>query len=107
MVGDYLKAHCVHLAFHRHLGTVVENQKDVEYMLDNTRDFAGLLLDDGHLRGAGAYPLAIVRRYAQRVKHVHCKDVRFGVLDRLFIVPGDDDVDFLTHLNEAGFRIAN
>ncbi|MGR2740731.1 myo-inosose-2 dehydratase [Billgrantia sp. Q4P2] len=120
-VGDYLKEQGVHMAYHHHLGTVVESQQDVERMLDNTRDSVGLLLDFGHLRGAGGDPMAVARRYASRVKHVHCKDVRFGVLeelsnrdksfldgvlDGLFTVPGDGDVDFLptlTHLREAGY----
>lgn len=122
VVGDYLKEQGVHLAYHHHLGTVVESQEDVERMLDNTRDSVGLLLDLGHLRGADGDPLAVAQRYASRIKHVHCKDVRFGVLeelrnrdksfldgvlDGLFTVPGDGNVDFLptlTHLCEAGYR---
>ncbi|MFQ3790131.1 myo-inosose-2 dehydratase [Halomonas sp. A29] len=121
VVGDYLAEQGVQLAYHHHLGTVVESQADVERMLDNTRDTVGLLLDFGHLRGAGGNPLAIARRYAARINHVHCKDLRFpvldelrnrdksfldGVLDGLFTVPGDGDVDFLptlTHLREAGY----
>ncbi|MBB3331577.1 inosose dehydratase [Halomonas campaniensis] len=122
VVGDYLKEQGVQLVYHHHLGTVVESQEDVERMLDGTRDSVGLLLDFGHLRGAGGDPLAVARRYAARVKHVHCKDLRFpvlqelrnrdksfldGVLDGLFTVPGDGDVDFLPaliHLREAGYR---
>lgn len=121
VVGDYLREQGVHLAYHHHLGTVVESQEDVEHMLDNTHDSVGLLLDLGHLRGAGGDPLAIARRYASRVVHVHCKDVRFGVLeelrnrdksfldgvlDGLFTVPGDGDIDFLptlTQLRESGY----
>lgn len=122
VVGDYLKEQGVLLAYHHHLGTVVESQADVERMLDNTRDSVGLLLDLGHLRGAGGDPLAIAKRYASRVAHVHCKDVRFGVLeelhnrdksfldgvlDGLFTVPGDGDIDFLptlAHLHEASYE---
>lgn len=122
IVGDYLKEQGVHMAYHHHLGTVVESQEDVERMLDNTQDSVGLLLDFGHLRGAGGDPLAIARRYASRVVHVHCKDVRSGVLkelrnrdksfldgvlDGLFTVPGDGDIDFLptlSHLQETGYE---
>ncbi|MFW3614548.1 myo-inosose-2 dehydratase [Billgrantia antri] len=122
VVGDYLKEQGVHLAYHHHLGTVVESQEDVERMLDNTQDCVGLLLDLGHLCGAGGDPLAIAKRYAPRVVHVHCKDVRFGVLrelrnrdksfldgvlDGLFTVPGDGDIDFLptlAHLQETGYE---
>ncbi|ATJ84696.1 myo-inosose-2 dehydratase [Halomonas beimenensis] len=122
VVGDYLKEQGVHMAYHHHLGTVVESQADVERLMENTRDSVGLLLDLGHLVGAGGDPLAIARRYASRVKHVHCKDVRFpvldelrnrdksfldGVLDGLFTVPGDGDIDFLptlTQLRESGYQ---
>lgn len=122
IVGDYLREQGVHLAYHHHLGTVVESRADVERLMDNTRDSVGLLLDFGHLVGAGGDPLAIARRYASRVKHVHCKDMRFpvldevrnrdksfldGVLDGLFTVPGDGDIDFLPtlkQLNESGYQ---
>ncbi|MCG6659504.1 myo-inosose-2 dehydratase [Halomonas campisalis] len=122
VVGDYLKEQGVQLAYHHHLGTVVESQADVERMLDGTRDSVGLLLDFGHLSGAGGDPLAVAQRYASRINHVHCKDVRFGVLDELrnrdksfldgvldglFTVPGDGDVEFLpalTHLREVGYQ---
>ncbi|MDN3557845.1 myo-inosose-2 dehydratase [Halomonas maura] len=122
IVGDYLKQQGVHLAYHHHLGTLVESQADVERLMDNTRDSVGLLLDLGHLVGAGGDPLAIAERYASRVKHVHCKDMRFavldelrnrdksfldGVLDGLFTVPGDGDIDFLptlTQLSESGYQ---
>ncbi|WP_280552870.1 myo-inosose-2 dehydratase [Halomonas sp. 25-S5] len=122
IVGDYLKAQGVHLAYHHHLGTVVESQADVERLMDNTRDSVGLLLDLGHLVGADGDPLAIAQRYSSRVKHVHCKDMRFpvlaglrnrdksfldGVLDGLFTVPGDGDIDFLPtlkHLHDSGYQ---
>lgn len=122
VVGDYLKEQGVHLAYHHHLGTVVESQADVERLMDCTRDSVGLLLDFGHLVGANGDPLAIARRHASRIRHVHCKDMRFsvrealrnrdksfldGVLDGLFTVPGDGDIDFLPtleHLRESGYR---
>lgn len=122
VVGDYLKKQGVCLAYHHHLGTVVESQADVERLMDNTHDSVGLLLDLGHLCGADGNPLAIAKRYASRINHVHCKDVRFsvlaglrnrdksfldGVLDSLFTVPGDGDVDFLptlTCLSDAGYE---
>ncbi|MCM2971778.1 myo-inosose-2 dehydratase [Larsenimonas suaedae] len=115
VVGDYLKDQGVHLVYHHHLGTAVESQADVIRLMDNTRDSVGLLLDFGHLVGAGGDPLEIARRYSARIKHVHCKDIRRpvlddvrnrdksfldGVLDGLFTVPGDGDVDFLPALEQ-------
>ncbi|SDG09802.1 2-keto-myo-inositol dehydratase [Onishia taeanensis] len=122
VVGDYLREQGVHMAYHHHLGTVVESQADIEHMMDATRDSVGLLLDFGHLVGAGGDPLTIAQRYASRIKHVHCKDMRFpvlnelrnrdksfldGVLDGLFTVPGDGNIDFaptLMALRESGYE---
>nr|WP_300314919.1 myo-inosose-2 dehydratase [Halomonas sp.] len=122
VVGDYLREQGVHLAYHHHLGTVVESQADIERLMDSTGDSVGLLLDFGHLVGAGGDPLAIAGRYASRINHVHCKDMRFpvrdelrnrdksfldGVLDGLFTVPGDGDIDFLptlTSLRKSGYE---
>ncbi|MCC5901432.1 MAG: myo-inosose-2 dehydratase [Halomonas sp.] len=122
VVGNYLKSQGIQLVYHHHLGTVIESQADVERLMDNTGEGVGLLLDFGHLRGAGGDPLAIAKRYSQRIHHVHCKDLRFpvldavrnrdksflnGVLDGLFTVPGDGNVDFLpalTHLCEQGYQ---
>lgn len=121
-VGDYLKEQGVRLVYHHHLGTVVESQADVERLMDSTHDSVGLLLDLGHLVGAGGDPLTIAQRYSSRIKHVHCKDMRFsvleelrnrdksfldGVLDGLFTVPGDGDIDFLPalkHLSGIGYQ---
>jgi sugar phosphate isomerase/epimerase len=35
-----------------------------------------LLLDAGHATWGGADPVALARRYRNRISHVHCKDVR-------------------------------
>ena len=71
---------------------------------------AGLCLDTGHLAYGGADPVAVCRRYAGRVWHVHAKDVRGGragarcgregtdyataVGHGVFAPLGDGDVDF-------------
>ena len=122
IVGDYLKSQGIQLVYHHHLGTVIESQTDVERLMNSTGEGVGLLLDFGHLRGAGGDPLTIAQRYSTRIHHVHCKDLRFavleavrnrdksflnGVLDGLFTVPGDGDVDFLpalTHLCDQGYQ---
>ncbi|MGQ7244646.1 myo-inosose-2 dehydratase [Salinicola sp. V024] len=121
-VGAYLREHGVQLVYHHHLGTVVESQADVERLMDNTSDAVGLLLDFGHLVVAEGDPLAIAQRYSSRIHHIHCKDVRFdvlretrnrdksfldGVLDGLFAVTGDGDIDFvpaLSHLSDQGYE---
>ena len=80
-----------------------------------TGDKVGLLLDTGHAVYAGVDPAALIRRHGDRIKHVHCKDVRREVLARarardasfldavlagVFTVPGDGCIDFASVLAE-------
>jgi myo-inosose-2 dehydratase len=99
----------VRLAYHHHMGTVVESEADIDALMEMTGEEVGLLLDTGHARFAGADAEALVRRHAGRVRHVHAKDVRAEVAERaarsgwsflqavlegVFTVPGDGCVPF-------------
>jgi inosose dehydratase len=86
-----------------------------------TGEAVGLLLDSGHMVYARGDPLAVARRHAGRVNHVHCKDVRTDVLESarardlsfldavvegVFTVPGDGAIEFepiLEVLGEHGY----
>lgn len=61
------------VALHPHHGTIVENAHHVRRVLDSSP--ASLCLDTGHLMIGGADPAAIAREAADRVSHVHLKDV--------------------------------
>lgn len=111
----------VGMAFHHHMGTVVETDAEVDRLMAETGPAVGLLLDSGHSAFAGGDPVALAGRHAGRVVHVHCKDTRQpvldaarrsdgsfmqAVLDGVFTVPGDGSVDFpalLSVLREAGY----
>ena len=97
------------VAYHHHMGTVVQSEADIDRLMSSTGRALKLLLDTGHATFAGVDPVALARRYRARVAHVHCKDVRRDVmavsqrLDRSFLdavvagvftVPGDGMVDF-------------
>jgi myo-inosose-2 dehydratase len=99
----------VRLAYHHHMGTVVQSEEDIDALMQATGPEVGLLLDTGHAAFAGADPVALARRYAPRIVHVHAKDVRApvcaqarsgnwsflrAVLHGVFTVPGDGSVDF-------------
>jgi inosose dehydratase len=105
----HLRRHGVRLAFHHHMGTVVQTQDEIDRLMAGTGDDVGLLLDTGHLAFAGGDPIAVAKRHAHRIVHVHCKDVRAdvlraslaadasflrSVLDGVFTVPGDGSIDF-------------
>jgi len=108
-VGQYLKSEGMTLAYHHHMGTVIESEQDIDRMMQGTSDAVGLLLDSGHLTFAGGDPVHVAQRYARRIKHVHCKDIRKAVLNDVknrnlsflnavlngtFTVPGDGCVDY-------------
>jgi inosose dehydratase len=99
----------IKLAYHYHLKLVVETAEEIAVFCEATPPEVGLLLDTGHAYAAGADYGEILRRFGDRVTHIHLKDVRRDVLDwarnndvtfnsavreGLFTVPGDGDVDF-------------
>jgi inosose dehydratase len=68
------------LALHPHAGTLVEREEEIERLL--AAGDAPLCLDTGHLAIAGVDVLEIARRHGERIKHVHLKDVDYGLADR-------------------------
>ena len=121
-LADRLAERGIRLAYHHHMGTVVETAAEIDRLMAATGCSVGLLLDTGHLAFAGADPADIAWRHRLRINHVHCKDVRPGVLarsraadqsfldavlDGVFTVPGDGAIDFaavLTALKAADYR---
>jgi inosose dehydratase len=121
-LADRLAERGLRLAYHHHMGTVVETTAEIDRLMAATGGSVGLLLDTGHLAFAGADPADIAWRHRRRINHVHCKDVRPGVLararatdesfldavlDGIFTVPGDGAIDFaaaLTALKAADYR---
>jgi inosose dehydratase len=108
-VAAYMRDEGVQMAVHHHMGTVVESQQDVDRLLENSGEAVGLLLDTGHMTFAGGDPIAVAKKYAARIRHVHCKDIRRyavaacrqrdvsfseAVLCGIFTAPGDGMVDF-------------
>ncbi len=108
-VAQHLAGRGMRLVYHHHMGTVVETEAEIDRLMETTDPAVGLLLDTGHLTYAGGNVLAVARRHARRVAHVHCKDVRPAVLadarrrDQSFLdavvagvftVPGDGCIDY-------------
>ena len=108
-MGALTAAQGVRLAYHHHMGTVVQSEEDIDTFMDATGAEVGLLLDSGHAMFAGADPAGLARRHASRSAHVHAKDVRAlvceraksenwsflrAVLEGVFTVPGDGSIAF-------------
>ena len=64
---------------HPHVGTMVETGDDVEKVLAGSG--IGFCLDTGHMMIGGADPVEFARKHADRIKHVHAKDVNESVAD--------------------------
>ena len=102
-------AHGVRVAYHHHMGAYCETPADVDQLMANVGGEVGLLFDSGHMTFAGGDAVTMLTKYAARVCHVHCKDVRprvirqarnnnwsflDAVINGAFTVPGDGAVDF-------------
>ena len=111
----------VGMAFHHHMGTIVESDAEIDRLMAETGPAVGLLFDTGHCLFAGGDPHALLSRHLGRVVHVHCKDVRPDILraarasdssfqeaflSGIFTVPGDGCVDYpslLSMLQRHGY----
>ena len=61
-------------ALHNHLGQRIQNQDELDRFMEEVPE-ASLLLDIGHLFGAGGDVLGTIDRYFDRIVAVHFKDV--------------------------------
>jgi len=108
-VADAVAKEGVTLAYHHHMGTVVQSAEDIDAFMSATGPSVHLLLDTGHATFGGADPVAVAKKYRKRIAHVHCKDVRKDVLamaqakdwsfldavvEGCFTVPGDGMVNY-------------
>jgi inosose dehydratase len=108
-LAEWMADYGVPMAYHHHMGTIVETQREIDLLMRHTGKAVGLLLDTGHLTFAGGDIAEVTRKHGRRINHVHCKDLRWdllkqdrqkdmsflrGVLDGVFTVPGDGFIDF-------------
>ncbi len=97
------------LAYHHHMGTVIETEAETRRLIESTNDNVKLLIDTGHMLFAGGNSIKITEDFIERIIHVHCKDIRKDVLeqslkndstfrqaflDGAFTVPGDGCIDY-------------
>ena len=72
------------LAFHHHTGTYFETPEEVaRLMAASDPDLVALNLDTGHYILGGGDPVAALRTYGERVRHIHLKDVDPAVAARM------------------------
>lgn len=109
-LGKVAKDMGIKLCFHHHMGTVVQTEAEIDRLMANTDpELFGLLFDCGHLAYCGEDYMSVLNKYADRIRHVHLKDIRpekveqvkrehlsflQGVRLGTFTVPGDGAIDF-------------
>src|SRR3954454_1487924 len=69
------------LVLHPHVGTLVETAHDVERALAHTD--VPWCFDTGHLLIGGVEPVQFIRDHADRIGHVHLKDVNASLAERV------------------------
>lgn len=100
----------ISLTFHHHMGTVVQTAEETARLMEGTDpEYVNLLFDSGHFAYCGEDPVAMVKKYVDRIKHIHLKDIRPDVVAKVkaedmsflagvragaFTIPGDGCVDF-------------
>ncbi|AYF77917.1 inosose dehydratase [Nocardia yunnanensis] len=73
-VRDVAAGHGLRVALHPHVGTHVETPAEVDrFLADSDLE---LCLDTGHLLIGGSDPVELAVRHADRIGHIHLKDVR-------------------------------
>jgi inosose dehydratase len=87
--ADIVRGRGLDVALHPHAATHIESEEEVDRILGRTD--IGVCIDTGHTVVGGGDPVALVQRYAARLRHVHLKDVDGAVLARL--ERGEVDMD--------------
>ncbi|WP_130346097.1 TIM barrel protein [Herbihabitans rhizosphaerae] len=118
-VRDIAREHGLRAVLHPHVGTHVEREPEVERFVHDSD--LPLCLDTGHLLIGGTDPVTLAKRYPERIGHVHLKDVRTDLADRvragelgyteavhsgLYPPLGDGDVDveaMVRFVHDAGY----
>lgn len=90
------------IVYHHHMGTGVQTTEEIEKLMEMTDpQLVSLLFDTGHLVFSGEDPIYILKKYLSRIKHVHLKDIRGEVVNRV----KENDLSFLQAVKEGAFTV--
>ncbi len=100
------------VSLHHHMGTGIQTPEEVDKFMEITNNDVYLLFDTGHMyfsEGKQGAVDNLIDKYVDRIVHVHLKDVREDILNRVkkekwtflqgvkegvFTVPGDGVISF-------------
>lgn len=101
-VTDLAFASGLTACYHPHLSTIVEGPLQLEKIMGLTK--MHFCPDTAHLAAGGGDPAEIIRKYPQRIRHVHLKDFNPSPFSFLPLGKGVLDlVDILEALNEIKY----
>ena len=107
--GEWCAEQGMPIAYHHHMAAAIETEKELDLLMKHSGEGLPLLFDAGHMAFAGGDVLRVIDRHHTRISHVHTKDVRMGVIEKVdrkresfldavvkgaFTVPGDGSLDF-------------
>ncbi|MDQ1000767.1 inosose dehydratase [Neobacillus niacini] len=109
-LGDLAAEKNMRIVYHHHMGTGIQTTEEIDRLMKETDpEKVSLLYDTGHLVFSGEDFLHVLNTHMNRIHHVHLKDVRIDVAnkvregklsflqavkDGVFTVPGDGVIDF-------------
>jgi inosose dehydratase len=108
-VAKWVTGQGMPFAYHHHMGSIIEAEEDVNWLMEGSGPEVQLCFDTGHMLFGGGDVMRVMNRWAGRIAHVHFKDIRPEVVrdvrahDRSFLdaviagaftVPGDGCIDF-------------
>ncbi len=89
------------LAYHPHMGSMVQSDREVSRLMESTAEGVGLNYDSGHCYLSGGDPVALFRYTESRIKHIHLKDVRQSIIKKVM----DERMDFLDAVRAGIFTV--
>jgi inosose dehydratase len=107
--GEWCADRGMPLVYHHHMAAVVQFEHELDAFMKYSGAGIPLLFDAGHMAFAGGDVFATIDKHHKRIRHVHVKDVRMPVIEKLdrtkqsfldavalgaFTVPGDGSLDF-------------
>jgi inosose dehydratase len=105
--ADWCQAQGMPISYHHHMAAAIETEEELDQFMEHSS--VPLLFDAGHMAFAGGDVIRVFDNHYARITHIHTKDVRMGVIDKLdrskesfldavvkgaFTVPGDGSLDF-------------
>ncbi|MCU1621056.1 MAG: sugar phosphate isomerase/epimerase [Modestobacter sp.] len=101
-VVDLAAEHGLEASYHPHLGTIVESPDELDRLMERSR--IGFCPDTAHLAAGGGDPAAAIRKYADRLRHVHLKDLSRKTGEFLPLGAGDLDLaDIVRAVSETDY----